>query len=231
VHEAELAMLRGRTALSSGYRAPTGRVPQELQLAQLKANLESRKLALADLERNREARAEELRAQLARERITYAEAHPAVARTRELLARVSAPGAQAEALRAEIARLEQDFARAGERAARLVDDEDPSLEVRRTELRLLLAQYTGLREKIDGARVEDAVAQASFDRRNAFAVPPVLPRRAAWPIPALSIAAALLGGGLLALLAAAALDVRAGLALEPWQLERRGIRVLGELRA
>jgi hypothetical protein len=75
------------------------------------------------------------------------------------------------------------------------------------------------------------MARASFDRRNAFAVPPVAPRRAAWPIPALSIAAALLGGALLALLVATVLDHRSGRALEAWQLERRlGVRILGEMR-
>lgn len=232
VREAEVAMLRGNPALTRTYRAPSGRTPQEAELAQLRGTLESKKVALAELERLREQRVTELRSQLARERITYAEGHPAIARTRELLDEVSGPSPEADALRAEIARLDQQFQGASERAARLVDAEDPSLEYRRTDLRLLLAQYTSLRDRIDGARVEGAMARASFDRRNAFAVPPVVPRRAAWPIPALSIAAALLGGALLALLAATVLDFRSGRALEAWQLERRlGLRVLGEIRA
>jgi hypothetical protein len=63
-------------------------------------------------------------------------------------------------------------------------------------------------------------------------VPALLPLRPKWPIPALSISAALLGGALLALLAAAALDARSGRVLERWQLERRlGLRVLGEMKA
>ncbi|HET8538651.1 MAG TPA: hypothetical protein VFL83_02145 [Anaeromyxobacter sp.] len=231
VREAELAMLRGNPAMTRTFRAPTGRTPQEAELAQLKGTLESRRLALAELERLREHRLTELRGQLARERITYAEGHPAIARTRELLERVSGPSPEAESLRTELARLDQEFQRASERAARLVDAEDPALEYRRTELRLLLAQYAALRDRIDGARVEGAMAQASFDRRYAFTVPPVVPRRAAWPIPALSLAASVLGGALLALFVAAALDVRSGTALEPWQLERRGLPVIGELRA
>ncbi len=231
VREAELALLRGSPAMTHTWRAPTGRTPQEAELAQLKTDLDAKKLALAELERLREARATELRTQLARERITYAEGHPAIARTRDLLEKVTAPSPEADALRGQIAMLDQRFQQASERAARLVDAEDPSLEYQRTELRLLLAQYTSLRDRIDGARVEGAMAAASFDRRNAFAVPPVVPRRAAWPIPSLSIAAGLLGGALLAIFVAAALDVRSGKALEPWQLERKlGIPVVGELR-
>ncbi len=232
VREAEVALLRGTPAMTHTWRAPTGRTPQEAELAQLKSDLDARKLALAELERLREARATDLRTQLARERITYAEGHPAIARTRALLEKVAGPSPEADALRAQITALDQRFQQASERAARLVDAEDPSLEYQRTELRHLLAQYTGLRDRIDGARVEGAMAAASFDRRNAFAVPPVAPRRASWPIPSLSIAASVLGGALLALFVAAALDVRSGKALEPWQLERRlGIPVVGELRA
>lgn len=232
VHEAELAMLRGNPAMAHTFRAPRGRVPQETELAQLRETLEARRLALGELERLQAARAEELRAQLERERTTYGERHPAMARTRELLERTAAPSPRAEALRKEIAGLEQEFRVASERAARLVDGEDPALEYRRTELRLLLAQYTSLRDRLDGARAESNMARASFDRRYAFLVPPVLPRRPLWPVPALSIAASLLGGALLALLAAAALDARSRRLLESWQLERSlGLRVIGEIRA
>ena len=231
VSELEIALLRGNPALARTLRAPRGRVPQEEQLALLRTTLESRKEALADLERLRQQREGELRLELARERSAYSEQHPDLARTRGVLARLAAPSPEAEALRAEIAGLEQSFQRASERAARLVDDEDPALEVARTELRLLLAQYTTLRDRLDGVRVEGAMAEASFDRRHAFAVPAVLPRKAAWPIPALSIAAGLLGGALLAVFAAALADARSGRVLERWQLERTlGLRVLGEIR-
>jgi uncharacterized protein involved in exopolysaccharide biosynthesis len=227
-----VAMLRGNPALSRTFRAPRGRVPQEEDLARLRATLDSKKLALAELDRIADRQTEELRAELARERTAYGEQHPVIARTKEILDRVSAPSPRGDALRAEIAGLEQEFQRASEKAARLVDDEDPALEVQRTELRLLLAQYTSLRERLDGARVESAIAQAGFDRRYAFAVPPVLPRRPEWPSAPLSIAASVLGALLLTLFLAAALDARSGKLLERWQLERTlGLRVLGEFRA
>jgi hypothetical protein len=232
VHELEVAMLRGNPALSRTYRAPRGRVPQETELAQLRATLESKKLALAELDRIQDRQSEELRAELARERTAYGEKHPVLARTKEILERVSAPSPRADALRAEVAGLEREFQRASERAARLVDDEDPALEYQRTELRLLLAQYTSLRDRLDGARVESAIAQAGFDRRYAFAVPPVLPRRPEWPSAPLAILASVLGAVLFTMFLAAALDARSGLILERWQLERNlGLRVVGEFRA
>jgi hypothetical protein len=194
--------------------------------------LEARRGALAELERIRQARAEELQAELARARAAYGDRHPAIARTRELLDRASVPSPRADALRAEIAGLEQDFQRASERAARLVDDEDPALEYERTELRVLLARYGTLRDRIEGARVESAVASAGFDRRYAVAVPAFVPRRPERPIPALSLFAAALGGALLALFAAGTLELRSGKAFERWQLERTlGLRVVGEYRA
>jgi hypothetical protein len=232
IHELELAMLRGNPSLARTYRAPLGRVPQEEELARLRVTLESRKATLADLERLRQARTEELRAELTRERAAYGEQHPAIARTREILAGVEAPSAQAAALRAEIAGLEQDLARAGERAARLVDDEDPSLEYQRSDLRLLLARATTLRDRLEAARVESAIGRAGFDRRYAFAVPPVLPRRPVRPIAALQLAAALVGAALLTLLSATVLDLRSGRVLEPSQLEEQmGLPVLGALKA
>jgi hypothetical protein len=232
IHGLELAMLRGNPALSRTYRAPRGRVPQEVELAQLRTTLDSKKLALAEVERLNQHRAEELRAELARQRTTYGDQHPLLARTREVLERLAEPSPRLDALRGEISGLEREFQQATERAARLVDDEDPALEYQRTELRLLLAQYTSVRDRLDGARVERAIAEAGFDRRHAFAVPALLPLRPKWPIPALSIAAAVLGGALLAALVAAALDARSGRVLERWQLERKlGLRVVGEIKA
>ena len=231
IHELELALLRGHPSLARTYHAPRGRVPQEVDLAWLRVALESKKAALAEIERFRQARGEDLQAELARQRTSHAEQHPDVARAREILERLAGPSPQAEALRAEIAGLEQEFSTASERAARLVDDEDPALEYERTDLRLLLARYGTLRDRIDGARVESAIAQAGFDRRYAFAAPPVVPRRPERPIPALHIAAALLGGALFALFAVATLDVRSGKVLEAWQLERKlELRILGEFR-
>jgi hypothetical protein len=232
VQKLEQSFLRNNPALSHTFRAPRGRVPQEDELARVRTTLESRRLALADLERVRTARVEELRGELARQKTTYADQHPVVARTRELLDRLSAPSAEAEALRGEIAGLEQDVRLASERVARLVDDEDPALEYQRTELRLLLAQYTGVRERLEGARTELDASGSGFARRFGYAIPALLPRRPSWPIPILSIAAALLGAVLFTLFVTAMLDLRSGRVLERWQLERTlGVPVIGELAA
>jgi hypothetical protein len=232
VHELEVGLVRGNPALSRTYRAPRGRVPQEEALVRLRATLEAKKLAAHEIERFRDTRGEELREELARLRAGYSEQHPAVIRTRKLLEDVSTPPPQLSALRTDIVTLEQDLERASAIAARLVDDEDPALEYQRTELRLLLAQYTAIRERIDGARVESDASSAGFGHRYAFTVPPRIPREPIRPIPLLAIASGILGGLLFAVLCAAALDARSGRILERWQLERTlRLRVLGELRA
>ncbi len=232
VHTLELALVRGNPALSRTGYAPRGRVPEEQALARLRATLESKKLAAAEIERFRELRAEELRGQLARERATHSEGYPEVIRTRRLLERLAAPPEQLEKLRSEIVALEQDVERATARVARLVDNEDPALEYERTELRLLLTQYSSLRERISAARVEREAAQAGFDHRYGFAIPPRIPKKPVGPLPVLAIPAGILGGLLFSLFAAAALDVRSGRIIERWQIERTlRLPVVGEMRA
>jgi hypothetical protein len=232
IHQLEVEMLRGNPALSRTYRAPRGRVPEEQDLARLRATLDAKKLALVELEGFRDRRVEELRGELARQLADYSEQHPTVLRTRETLERLEAPSPSLAALRHEIAGLEQGVATASERAARLVDEEDPALEYERTELRLLLAQYANVRDRLSAARVEIETAGAGFARRYGFASPPRVPKGASRPNPVLPVAAGLLGGALFALFAAAALDVRSGKVLERWQVERTlGLTVVGESRA
>lgn len=232
VHELEVGIVRNNPALSRSFRAPRGRVPQEETLARLRTTLEAKKLAASDMERFRDQRSAELREELARLRAAYSEQHPDVIRTRKLLEDLATPPAQLAVLRADIIGLEQDLERASATVSRLVDDENPALEYERTELRLLLAQYTALRERIDGARVETAASLAAFDHRYGFAVPPLIPRKPIRPIPFLAVAAGVLAGIGFALLAATALDARSGRILERWQLERTlHLRVIGELRA
>lgn len=231
VHELELGLVRGNTALSRTDRSQRGRVPEEQALARLRATLDSKKLALAELERLTELRSEELRSEYARVRTAYSEEHPDVVRTRKLLERLSVPP-QLAALRSEIVELEQDIDRAAARVARLVDGEDPALEYQRTELRLLLTQYSTVRDRIDGAHVEAQAAKAGFGHRYGFTVPPRIPTKPIRPIASLAIAAGVLAGVLFSLFAATALDARSGRIIERWQIERTlHLRVVGELRS
>jgi hypothetical protein len=232
VHELELGLVRGNTALSRTERSQRGRVPEEQALARLRATLDSKKVALAELERLTEVRSDALRTEYARIRTTYSEEHPEVVRTRKLLERLSDPPGQLATLRSEIVELEQDVDRAGARLARLVDGEDPALEYQRTELRLLLTQYSTVRDRIDGARVETQAAKAGFGHRYGFTVPPRIPTKPIRPIASLAIAAGVLAGALFSLFATAALDARSGRIIERWQIERTlHLRVVGEMRS
>jgi hypothetical protein len=232
VHALEVGLVRNQTALSHSDRGQRGRVPQEETLARLRANLEAKKIASAEIERFRQQRGQELREELARQRSAYSEKHPDVVRTRKLLDSVSEPPAQLGTLRSDIAELEQQLEQASATVSRLVDDENPSLEYARTELRLLLTQYSTIRDRIDGAKVEMKAAEAGFEHRYGFTVPPRIPRKPIGPIPVLALVAGVLGGLVLALFTVTALDARSGRLLERWQVERvLGVRVLGELRA
>jgi uncharacterized protein involved in exopolysaccharide biosynthesis len=232
VHALEVGLVRGNSTLSRTDRSQRGRVPQEETLAQLRSTLEAKKLAASEIERFREQRGQQLREDLARQRAGYSERHPDVVRTRKLLDALDAPPPQLAALRTDIATLEQDLERATATVSRLVDDETPTLEYERTGLRQLLAQYSTIRDRIDGARVEMRAAEAGFEHRYGWTVPPRIPRKPVSPNPLLALGSGVLGGLVFSLFAAAALDARSGRVLERWQLERGlGLRVLGELRA
>ena len=200
-------------------------------MARLRASLEAKRIAATEVDRMREQRHEDAREELSRLRAMYSEQHPTVQRTKKLVESLESPAPQVAGLRADIAELEQELDRASTKVSRLVDTESPELEYERTELRVLLAQYATVRDRIDGARVEMQASQAAFDHRYGFTVPPRLPRRPVGPIAPLVIGSGILGGLLLALFAASALDARSGRLLERWQLERGlGVRVVGELR-
>jgi hypothetical protein len=232
VHALEVALLRGQTALTRTDRAQRGRVPEEAAVARLRSALEAKRTAATEVDRVREQRHEDAREELGRLRAMYSEQHPTVQRAKKQVESLEGPAPQVAGMRAEIAELEQELQLASSKVARLVDGESPELEYERTELRVLLAQYATVRDRIDGARVEMQAAQAAFDHRYGFTVPPRLPRRPVGPVAPLVIAGGLLGGLLLALFVASALDARSGRLEERWQVERGlGVRVVGELRS
>jgi uncharacterized protein involved in exopolysaccharide biosynthesis len=107
-------------------------------------------------------------------------------------------------------------------AARLTDLAHPSSRL----LTLQLAQLANLLDRINGARLELATASAGLKYRFNVTQPAEIPKKPIKPNVIAVLAAAALGGLLLALTAAVAIDVLSGLLLEPWQLERVGIPVL-----
>ena len=89
-----------------------------------------------------------------------------------------------------------------------------------------------LNRRLGAVHLELDAARAAFKYRYRVVKPAELPKQPTRGQPATALLAGLLGGAALALLAAVVADLRAGLALERWQLERQlGLRVLAEVSA
>lgn len=238
--------IRAVPRLAAGLRA---RLPDE-ELARLDASLAARRRALGDLETFRQQRLAELQAQLAQQQGVYATDHPSLRSTRQAIESLSQPSPQIIALRTETQELERDLARRsravdGDAAARggvlqnemaearlrLLETEDPRLEMERRQLEDLLRQHSTLLQRIDAARVEMDTAEAAFKYRYTVIAPPQLPKGPIKPYGVLFVTGGVLGGLVLALFVSAAADLRSGIVIEPWQVERAlDLPIVGGMR-
>jgi len=112
----------------------------------------------------------------------------------------------------------------------LREDRDPLMVYARGQLRDAMDKYAALRSQIETTAIDLETAKAAFKYRYSVVTPAHLPRGPVKPnVPLVVVAAlvaALLCGCLLAVLA----DVRKGVLLEHWQVERLlGRPVLGEI--
>jgi uncharacterized protein involved in exopolysaccharide biosynthesis len=215
--------------------------------AKLEARLAARRRTLADVEEYRQRRLTELQAQLLQQETMYADQHPVVVGTRRSIEALSGPSPQASALRTEVTELEREIARRGTRPndptretpspmatadepPLRLEAEDPRLEQERHQLWMLVRQHSGLLERIDDARVQIDTARAGFKYRYMVVTPPQLPKAPIAPKVPLIAVSGVIAGVMLAFLAGVAADVRRGLIVQRWQVERSlGIRVLAEI--
>jgi uncharacterized protein involved in exopolysaccharide biosynthesis len=243
-----------RTAAAPPRRSPPRKAASaDAEVARLKALLLVKRRAMNDLEEFRQRRVDELQAQLDKLLATYADQHPEVVSARQSLEALSGPSPQLNALHDEVLETEREIVRRGghvgdqqrdpvAKAAAAAEGElavapqgreqdDPRLEYERGQLRLLLRQYTGMLERIEGARMELDTVKAAFKYRYTVITPPLLPKKPYRPRPPLLVMAGLLGGLLFGVFAAVVVDLRSGKVLERWQIERRlGVPVLAEPR-
>jgi uncharacterized protein involved in exopolysaccharide biosynthesis len=226
----------------------TRRVParpsEDHDVVRLRTMLAAKHRAIADLEEFRRRRLSELEAQLAQQQLVFAERHPSIVATRQDIESASAPSAQLDTLRSEVADLERELVRRGAAhvsepaavaaAPEEVNDrggDDPRVEYVTGKLRLLYGKYSTLLERIDGARMEMDTAQAAFKYRYSVVAPPQMPKSPVRPSRAKVIPAAVLAGLLLAFAVATLVDVLGGRIVEPWQVERSiGVPVLARVR-
>jgi uncharacterized protein involved in exopolysaccharide biosynthesis len=204
----------------------------------LRVTLDAKRRAIADIEEMRRRRVVELQTRLTEQRAVYSESHPVLRDLEQSIVSLKNESPQLGALRQEEADLRQRLAssRGGasvtpssglpvippdlfrfERDSK--EGEDPLIDYARTQLRLTVGQYAGLRERINAARIELDTSQAAFKYNYSVLRTPEVPRNPIKPNATMVIAAAIVVGLLLALFATSAADFRSGLLLETWQLE------------
>jgi hypothetical protein len=110
------------------------------------------------------------------------------------------------------------------------DDRDPAMMYARTQLRDAMEKYSTLRAQIGTSQIDFDTAEAAFKYRYSVADPPVVPKRPIKPSPMAVGLAGLLGGFLVGVFAAVAVDLRRGRFVARWQVERAlDLPILAEL--
>jgi hypothetical protein len=231
---------------------------QDEDLAQLRMMLESKNRAIADLEELRRRQLGELQAKLTEAKATYSDAHPVVIEIQQRIDSLESQedSVQLSTLREEKKALEKEAIRRGAlrpdevtespggrlshrlqvepsqlARATTAELEEAPIEQAKGNLRYALAKYHSVLDRIDAAQMEMDSARAAFKYRYSILMPAEVPRNPVKPnVPFLLLASAI-GGIVLAILLAGVLDLRSGLVLERWQIERQlDLPVLGELR-
>lgn len=226
-------------------RPSVARQPSE-ELVRLKTLLEGKHRAIEDVEEFRRRRLADLHAQLDEKRNTYSDAHPSVIQLRQDIDSLSKESTQVLALREEEARLRKDYqarfaqealseAAAGAQSqlgSRVAPRPRPSpTPVEEDErVRDARSQYQQIVERVNAAQLELDAVRAAFKYRYNVIWPPQVPREPVSPNPVKIFGAGILAALFLAVLAAAAPDLRSGRIIERWQVERTlGLPVLAEL--
>jgi uncharacterized protein involved in exopolysaccharide biosynthesis len=232
-------------------RGPTA---TEQELAQLKFLLNSKKRALGDLEDFRNRRVNELSAQLAEQKVQYADQHPVVLDTVQRIAALKFDSPQMAQVKADIDALEHDFRRKGGRdpdalvePARLRSvarrspvpqaalsnselSDDPLVEFAGNNLRVAAAKFEELLMRIDSARIEQDTARAAFKYRYSVVRPASVPRKPVKPDVAVLLGLSMVGALFGAVVVGALRDWSSGRLVEPWQVERTlGLPVLSRV--
>jgi uncharacterized protein involved in exopolysaccharide biosynthesis len=108
-------------------------------------------------------------------------------------------------------------------------DRDGRLQLAQSKLGAAIRSYQDVLARIDSARVELEITQTAYKHRYTVVSPAELPAKPKKATAQLVGIGSLVGGALLAILLAAALDFAGGSILESWQVRRRlRLEVLGE---
>lgn len=215
---------------------------EDPEVARLKVMLEAKRREIKDLEDFRARQLADLQGKMTEQRAIYSPAHPIIIDLQERIDAVEkqespqlaglrqdeedlvkqlqkrgVTSAQAEAatsaraMAGDIQRLEREAAK----------NDDPALDNLRGELRFALNKYASILDRIDNARMELDAARAAFKYRYMVVRPAEVPKSPRKPNAAMILAMSAVLGVVAAVLLVTIVDLRRGLVLQRWQLERR----------
>ncbi|QRN97286.1 chain-length determining protein [Archangium violaceum] len=220
-------------------------------LAEMRFLIRAKRRAISDSEEQHSRRLEQLNAELVAQRKLYGENHPTIV---ELNQRISGLRAQVSpqttALQSEERELTREYERYGGGSVPFPDEpmpdpyglervlmgilpavsENPKAAVSLDEVRSRTIILQQLRKRIDSAKLERDISQASFKYRYTLLTPAEFPRTPVKPNAKLIAIGGIVAGLILGIFAAIARDVLSGQLLQAWQVKRGlGLPVLAEL--
>jgi uncharacterized protein involved in exopolysaccharide biosynthesis len=226
-------------------------------LGELKLMLDAKRRAVRDLEEFRARRIAEIQARLSELKATYTPAHPLVVAARESVEALSTDSPQLAELRREEHELLAEYLARGGRAdgdrgdlgasappstpsllqvPDILRVQDPAVEESaeaqywRTQLETLMRKYDELVGRLDAARIELDTARAAFKYRYSIVRPAEVSKKPSRPNIPLILLAGVLGGVVLAFAVPCYRDLRAGVIVQPWQVDHGlGVPLLADL--
>ncbi|PTL75775.1 chain-length determining protein [Vitiosangium sp. GDMCC 1.1324] len=222
-------------------------------LAELRFLIRAKRRAIGDSEEQHNRRLEGLNAELVAQKKLYGDNHPAIIELQQRIVGLRAQGSpQTKVLQGEEKELNAEYTRFGGGAVPFPDEpmpdpyglervlmgilpavsENPKAAVSLDEVRARTIMMQQLRKRIDGAKLERDIAQASFKYRYTLLTPAEFPRTPVKPNAKVIAIGGIVAGLILGIFAALARDVLSGRFLQAWQVKRGlGLPVLAELEA
>lgn len=226
---------------------------------ELTATLEEKRLRIRALEESQQRTVDALRAELQKQQLALTPLHPTVVALQQQLDVASQPSQELAQLRADVRALMAQIAppraapprpvasslpallgvasstasasASGDTAPPLLKDEVLGpLALSESRLSLAMKAYQEALARLDAAKVELEIARTIYKQRYKVLTPAEVPKGPKKATARMVAMGSLVGGGMLAILLAMALDLMGGAVLESWQIRRRlKLEVLGEL--
>lgn len=220
-------------------------------LAEMRFLIRAKRRAISDSEEQHSRRLEQLNAELVAQRKLYGESHPTIVELQQRISGLRAQiSPQTTALQSEERELTREYERYGGGSVPFPDEpmpdpyglervlmgilpavsENPRAAVSLDEVRSRTIILQQLRKRIDGAKLERDISQASFKYRYTLLTPAEFPRTPVKPNAKVIALGGIVAGLILGIFAAIARDVLSGQLLQAWQVKRGlGLPVLAEL--